>query len=117
VTGVADFIRRDVAPSGNGCVECDRDGTWWLHLRRCAFCGHVGCCDESPNQHASKHAAHTGHRVIQSFEPGENWFWDFGTDQYFDGPPLAPPRSHPRSQFAPGPAERVPANWEEFLNE
>jgi hypothetical protein len=67
------------APSGTGCVEClaaDPPG-WWLHLRRCAECGHIGCCDTSPRQHASRHFDSTGHRYIQSFEPGEDWFWDF----------------------------------------
>ena len=42
-------------PSGTGCVECLATGTWWFHLRRCTQCGHIGCCDSSPNQHASKH--------------------------------------------------------------
>ena len=46
-----------VAPSGTGCSECDAAGGWWFHLRRCAQCGHVGCCDSSPQQHASGHAA------------------------------------------------------------
>jgi len=48
-------------PSGTGCVECLATDGWWLHLRRCAECGHIGCCDTSPNQHASKHNAVTGH--------------------------------------------------------
>jgi len=65
-------------PSGNGCVEClaSPEG-WWFHLRRCAECGHIGCCDSSPSQHASKHAAATGHPIIASFEPGEDWFYDY----------------------------------------
>jgi hypothetical protein len=50
-------------PSGTGCVECSGLDGWWLHLRRCAECGHIGCCDSSPNQHASKHSAATGHRI------------------------------------------------------
>jgi hypothetical protein len=48
-------INPDVPPSGQGCAECLAAGGWWLHLRRCAECGHVGCCDSSPSQHASKH--------------------------------------------------------------
>jgi ubiquitin-hydrolase Zn-finger-containing protein len=65
-------------PSGDGCVEClASQKSWWFHLRRCAECGHIGCCDSSPSQHASKHAAATGHPIIASFEPGEEWFYDY----------------------------------------
>ncbi|MDQ1733081.1 MAG: hypothetical protein QOK10_3240, partial [Pseudonocardiales bacterium] len=67
-------------PSGTGCVECDAADGWWLHLRRCAQCGHIGCCDTSPNQHARRHAAESGHPIIRSFEPGEDWFWSFETE-------------------------------------
>lgn len=108
---MAEMIDTKIAPSGNGCVECDETGSWWFHLRRCAACGHIGCCDDSLNQHATRHAEQTGHRVIQSFEPDEDWFWDYGTGQIEDGPQLAPPTSHPRSQPTPGPAGRVPADW------
>jgi hypothetical protein len=111
----ADAIRTDVPPSGPGCVECDDSGSWWLHLRRCAECGHVGCCDDSLNKHATAHAHATGHPVIQSYEPGEDWFWDYTTEQFIDGPVLMPPRSHPRGQTVPGPAARVPADWERLL--
>lgn len=62
-------------PSGNGCVECLESGDRWVHLRLCLSCGHVGCCDSSPNRHASKHHDATGHAVIRSFEPGETWRW------------------------------------------
>ncbi|MGJ0388501.1 UBP-type zinc finger domain-containing protein [Microbacterium sp. CGR1] len=102
-------------PSGTGCVDCDDVGSWWVHLRRCAACGHVGCCDNSPNRHATAHAASTGHPLIQSFEPGEEWFWDYDSEQYVDGPVLAPPQSHPDDQPAPGPAGRVPADWRQIL--
>ena len=68
-----DGINLAARPSGTGCVECSAAGGWWLHLRRCAECGHIGCCDTSPNQHASKHNAATGHPVITSFEPGERF--------------------------------------------
>ena len=64
-------IDPSVPPSGTGCVECDAAGGWWLHLRRCAQCGHIGCCDTSPSQHATAHAKATGHPFIRSFEPGE----------------------------------------------
>ena len=81
-------------PSGPGCVECLEEGGWWLHLRRCARCGHIGCCDSSPSQHATKHAKLTGHAVIRSFEPGEDWFWDYESEQFCDGPDLVAP-THP----------------------
>jgi Zn-finger in ubiquitin-hydrolases and other protein len=105
-----------VPPSGTGCVECLASGGWWLHLRRCAACGHIGCCDSSPSQHARKHAAASGHPVVRSFEPGEDWFWDFTTDQYAEGPALVPPEHHPLSQPVPGPAGRVPRDWMQQLN-
>jgi len=107
-----------VPPSGDGCVEClATPDQWWFHLRRCAKCGHVGCCDSSPNQHASKHAFASGHRVAQSFEPGEDWFWDYSADDFVDdAPELAPPHWHPESQTVPGPRERVPPDWQDYLN-
>lgn len=108
-------IRTDVPPSGPGCVECEQTGGWWLHLRRCASCGHVGCCDDSLSRHATAHARATGHRIIQSYEPGEDWFWDYGAESYADGPELAPPHSHPLSQTAPVPSDRVPADWRRVL--
>ena len=106
-----------VPPSGTGCVECLADGGWWLNLRRCAACGHIGCCDSSPSQHASRHAAQTAHTVARSFEPGEDWFWDYGAGEPVEGAPeLAPPLSRPIDQPRPGPAGRVPADWEDRLN-
>jgi hypothetical protein len=105
-----------VPPSGPGCLECDQTGGWWLHLRRCALCGHIGCCDTSPSQHATRHNATTGHPVIRSYEPGEDWFWDYPSAQAFAGPPLAPPEHHPLDQPVPGPAGRVPADWQYHLH-
>jgi uncharacterized UBP type Zn finger protein len=61
----------------DGCEDCLRDGTPWLHLRICLECGHVGCCDDSPNKHASAHAHATEHPIIRSLEPGEVWSWCF----------------------------------------
>ena len=104
-------IDPEVPPSGTGCVECEAAGGWWVHLRRCATCGHIGCCDSSPEQHASQHAADTGHPIIQSFEPGEDWFWDYDRGDYADGPSLREPASHPADQPVPGPHGRVPADW------
>jgi hypothetical protein len=109
-------IDPNAPPSGPGCVECLASGGWWFHLRRCAACGHVGCCDSSPSQHASHHAAASAHPIIQSYEPGEDWFWDYTTEQVGAGPPLAPPAHHPLDQPVPGPAGRVPPDWQEQLN-
>ena len=108
-------IDTEVAPSGDGCVECDRAGGWWFHLRRCTACGHVGCCDSSPSAHASGHAAASGHPVMTSYEPGEYWFYDVRSGRMFDGPDLAPPRHHPDAQPAPGPRDRVPGDWRQRL--
>lgn len=105
-----------VPPSGTSCVECAAAAGWWLHLRRCAQCGHIGCCDSSPAQHASSHARETGHPIVRSFEPGETWFWNYQTGQYCDGLALAAPQHHPVAQSVPGPAHRVPADWREHLH-
>lgn len=66
-------------PSGD-CAECLELGDTWVHLRFCATCGRVGCCNDSKNKHAARHAEASGHPVIRSKEPGENWAWCF-TDQ------------------------------------
>jgi hypothetical protein len=58
-----------------GCEECLTTGGQWVHLRVCRSCGLIGCCDSSPNQHASKHAAASGHPIASSVEPGEDWSW------------------------------------------
>lgn len=111
-----DGIDPTVPPSGTGCVECDAAGGWWVHLRRCAACGHVGCCDSSPSQHASAHFRDTGHPVMTSFEPGEAWFWDFEQETGLAGPALAPPTAHPDDQPVPGPAGRVPDDWQDHIH-
>jgi uncharacterized UBP type Zn finger protein len=66
---------RVVEPAAKGCVECLLSGDGWVHLRVCMSCGHVGCCDSSPNKHASKHASDSAHPIVQSYEPGEEWYW------------------------------------------
>ena len=67
------LINPTVQPSGEGCKECLETGGEWVHLRMCEICGHVGCCDSSPNKHATKHFHRTKHPIVRSFEPGENW--------------------------------------------
>jgi Zn-finger in ubiquitin-hydrolases and other protein len=58
-----------------GCEDCLATGGTWVHLRICQSCGHIGCCDSSPNRHASSHARTSGHPIIRSAEPGEDWSW------------------------------------------
>ena len=66
---------QQVTPSADGCEDCLRIGGEWLHLRLCLSCGHVGCCDDSKNRHATKHFHATGHPIMTSIEPGESWSW------------------------------------------
>jgi hypothetical protein len=79
----------DVTPSSGGCEDCLRIGGTWVHLRMCMICGHVGCCDNSPNRHATAHFHATGHLIIQSYEPGEDWWYCYADDVafYVDGAP------------------------------
>ena len=65
----------ELPASVDGCEECLATGGVWLHLRICLQCGHVGCCDDSPNRHATAHEHATGHPIIRSLEPGEEWSW------------------------------------------
>ncbi len=74
----------DIAPSGNGCEECLATGGQWVHLRLCLSCGHVGCCDQSPGRHATKHYRATDHPLIRSYEPGEDWWWCFVDELAFE---------------------------------
>lgn len=104
-------IDPEASPSGTGCKECLEAGKWWVHLRRCAQCGHIGCCDTSPSQHATRHYRETGHPIARSFEPGEEWFYDYRLNKAFAGPALAPPESRPLDQPVPGPAGQVPDDW------
>ena len=112
-----DGIDPAAAPSGTGCEECLATGAWWFHLRRCAQCGHIGCCDSSPNQHATKHHHATNHPVIASFEPGERWFYDYRTGDFFAGPHLAAPQWHPDDQPVPGPRRPRPCRLGVQLHE
>ncbi len=73
-----DHSSRKIDPNTpEGCEECLKTGSSWVHLRLCLTCGHVGCCDNSVNKHGTKHFNSTQHPVIKSFEPGENWKWCF----------------------------------------
>jgi uncharacterized UBP type Zn finger protein len=81
-----------------GCEDCLRIGDPWLHLRICLQCGHVGCCDDSPNRHARSHAAGSGHPIIRSLEPGEVWSWCF-VDQIA----MTIPAVHGQTRIPPSP--------------
>ena len=71
----------------NGCEECLKLGDRWIHLRLCATCGHVGCCDDSKNKHAVKHFHSTNHPFIKSFEPGEDWGWCYVDELFLESFP------------------------------
>jgi uncharacterized UBP type Zn finger protein len=85
---------RTITPGAEGCEDCLATGGSWVHLRVCMTCGHVGCCDSSPNRHATAHFAAVRHPLVQSYEPGEDWWYCFVDDLAFelDG---APSFTHP----------------------
>ncbi|MFN3856116.1 MAG: UBP-type zinc finger domain-containing protein [Caulobacter sp.] len=73
-----------VTPSARGCEDCLRTGSGWVHLRLCRACGHVGCCDDSPNRHARAHFHETGHPVIEGYDPPEHWGWCYLDEVFID---------------------------------
>jgi len=83
-----------VQPSDDGCTDCLRTGDRWVHLRICLSCGRVGCCDSSPNQHATKHFEASQHPLVESFEPGEDWQWCY-VDEIGFVDPAVPDYHHP----------------------
>jgi uncharacterized UBP type Zn finger protein len=79
-----DRIERTELPDAiAGCEDCLAIGGRWLHLRMCATCGHIGCCDSSPNRHATAHVHTSGHPIVRSAEPGEDWFWCYEDEVAF----------------------------------
>jgi uncharacterized UBP type Zn finger protein len=94
VCGHLDTITEAV-PHATGCEDCLRIGGQWVHLRRCLACGHIGCCDSSPNTHATAHHRSSDHPLIQSFEPGEDWIWCFPDEIAFELPSMLDSPSHP----------------------
>jgi Zn-finger in ubiquitin-hydrolases and other protein len=95
VCGHLDTIELSVEPSSTGCIDCLAMGTHWVHLRRCAACGHVGCCDSSPMRHATAHAHEAQHPIVQSYEPGEDWLWCYVDEAAFELPSMSNSPSHP----------------------
>jgi uncharacterized UBP type Zn finger protein len=86
-----DQIKMFAGPEGaEGCEDCLKIGGTWVNLRMCLTCGHVGCCDNSPNRHARVHWETIGHPIIQSAEPGEDWIWCFADEVPVEAlPPIA----------------------------
>jgi uncharacterized UBP type Zn finger protein len=84
-----------------GCEECLEMGGVWCHLRICLECGHVGCCDSSPNRHASAHARESGHPLIRSVQPGETWAWCFADEVMLATVPVEGQPRIPRSPLCP----------------
>lgn len=80
---------RDVSPSADGCEDCLKIGGRWVHLRMCMSCGHVGCCDSSPNRHATQHFHATVHSIARSVEPGEDWGYCYTDDIFYESLPKA----------------------------
>ncbi len=81
-----------VTPSAPGCEECLKLGDTWVHLRLCRTCGHVGCCDQSKNRHATKHFQATAHPIIEGWDPPEGWGWCYVDEVGFDLGSLRNPR-------------------------
>ena len=93
---------KDVTPSALGCEECLKSGSQWVHLRLCRTCGHVGCCDDSPNRHATRHYKASRHPLIKSFEPGETWAWCYVHEQMVESIPSFPQESPSQHIEPPG---------------
>ena len=86
----------DVTPSSEGCEDCLRIGGRWVHLRMCMRCGHVGCCDNSPNRTPPRTITSTTTiPLIRSYEPGEDWWWCYADDLFFEVEAHRPSPSHP----------------------
>lgn len=92
-------IRAVVPHTREGCEDCLRIGGRWVHLRLCLVCGHVGCCNDSPNRHATRHFRETGHPIIRSFEPGEDWGWCYVDDRVLMPEELEPAERTANPEF------------------
>jgi uncharacterized UBP type Zn finger protein len=79
-----DKVNPKIHGNTEGCEECEKIGSGWVHLRLCLTCGHVGCCNPSANKHGTKHFLETGHPIIKSYEPGEDWKWCYADDIFLE---------------------------------
>jgi hypothetical protein len=77
-------IRPDLPEPEGVCEDCVKEGTTWAHLRQCSICGKVGCCDSSERRHARRHWHETGHAIMHSAEPGEDWTWCYEHNSYVE---------------------------------
>ena len=82
-------------PKRRECTECVKIGASWVHLRTCQECGVTLCCDSSPNRHATKHFHASAHPIVQSFQPGEDWYWCYVDEVAFELQDAPPAPSHP----------------------
>ncbi len=89
----------DVTPSARGCEECLQTHSRWVHLRLCRTCGHVGCCDDSPNRHATKHFHASRHPIIEGYDPPERWGWCYIDEVLFDLSDRATPQLGPIPRY------------------
>jgi len=85
-----DRFVREVTPSARGCEECLKSRDAWVHLRLCRQCGHVGCCDDSPNRHASAHFHQTKHPIIEAYDPPDGWGWCYVDEVFVELPDQTP---------------------------
>jgi uncharacterized UBP type Zn finger protein len=83
-THLVTIKERELPDEIAGCADCLAIGASWVHLRMCMSCGKIGCCDSSPNRHATRHARESGHPLIRSAEPGENWIWCYVDELAFE---------------------------------
>jgi hypothetical protein len=90
---------RDVKPSALGCEECLKIGSPWVHLRLCRTCGHVGCCDDSPNRHGTRHFHATRHPIIEGYDPPEGWGWCYIDEVMLDLSDRATPQNGPIPRY------------------
>jgi uncharacterized UBP type Zn finger protein len=96
-THLDQVVITELPESVDGCQDCLATGDKWLHLRICLSCGHVGCCDSSPNRHATKHAHEDSHPIIHSLQPGEDWCWCYEDEVGFILPNVSGETSIPPS--------------------
>lgn len=88
-----------VTPSAKGCEECLKSGSQWVHLRICRACGHVGCCDQSPGQHATKHYRATRHPIIEGYDPPEGWGYCYVDELFIELDGDVTPQDGPIPRF------------------
>ena len=112
ITGSTRPCRR----AGPGCVECTQTPAGGSTCAVARRAGTSGAATPPPPSTRPLHYTQTGHELVQSFEPGEDWFWSYRSQQAYQGPALAPPTHHPVDQPAPGPRGLVPPDWQAQLH-